>query len=88
MLMSLVGSEMCIRDSGGSYLSQGSYELVWGVPSLDAMTTLDITWPDGKKQSLAIGKVATEGADGFSARVVQATPVSYTHLTLPTSYPV
>ena len=59
---------------GGSYLSQGSYELVWGVPSLDAMTTLDITWPDGKKQSLAIGKVATEGADGFSARVVQATP--------------
>ena len=68
MLRSLVGSEMCIRDSGGSepntHFQNGitAAMLQWGVSDADIET--------------------------FLADEEEATPVSYTHLTLPTIYSV
>ena len=63
MLRSLVGSEMCIRDSGQPKLG---YE--------EPQTT-----PDGGRIWLRTNKVPLRDTQG---------PVSYTHLTLPTIYPV
>ncbi len=35
---------------GGSYLSQGPYEMHWGVPENEQPVSVDIVWPDGSKQ--------------------------------------
>jgi hypothetical protein len=43
---------------GGSYLSQGSYVINWGVPDGEQVTGLDIVWPDGSKQTMSY--VATD----------------------------
>ncbi len=37
---------------GGSYLSQNSYTLSWGLPATEEVTGLEITWPDGAKQTI------------------------------------
>lgn len=43
---------------GGSYLSQNPYTLTWAVPASEKLVDLQITWPDGSRQTvvdLAVG---------------------------------
>jgi len=37
---------------GGSYLSQGPYEMHWGLPENEKPVSVEIVWPDGSKQLL------------------------------------
>lgn len=37
---------------GGSYLSQGPYEMHWGIPENESPESIEIVWPDGTKQVL------------------------------------
>lgn len=37
---------------GGSYLSQGPYEMHWGIPENDSPVSLEIVWPDATRQVL------------------------------------
>lgn len=39
---------------GGSYLSQGPYQLHFGVPAGDKIESLKITWPSGQTESLDV----------------------------------
>ena len=36
---------------GGSYLSQNPYKLTWGIPVAEVIESLEITWPNGQRQT-------------------------------------
>lgn len=42
---------------GGSYLSQGPYQLHFGVPSGEATKSLKITWPNGGRKEISVDEV-------------------------------
>jgi hypothetical protein len=62
ILKTTAGEQLRQVIGGGSYLSQGTYQLHWGVPKGVRPIAFEITWPDGAKQTVEAvepGKVVT-----------------------------
>ena len=45
---------------GGSYLSQGPYQLHFGIPKGDTVKRLQLTWPTGQRKTIDISEVGRE----------------------------
>lgn len=48
---------------GGSYLSQGMYDSIWGIPDGEKIVSIEITWPDGSTET-------TKVLEGETSRMV------------------
>jgi len=62
ILKTTAGEQLRQVIGGGSYLSQGTYQLHWGVPKGVRPIAFEITWPGGAKQTIEgvePGKVVT-----------------------------
>src|SRR5450756_3048368 len=98
IMPSLVGSEMCIRDSIGKIVTKTQLMNTAAVTSHptrgaschspQATTATAATIPTTAERAARVRTGMNRGAPVGSGRMLVMIPVSYTHLTLPTIYSV
>jgi hypothetical protein len=71
------GRSMAQRLSGNGYQCSNEPMLRFAVPPTDKIVTVDVAWPDGRKQTLSIELNANAGASEWL--IVQGDPDAFSH---------